>query len=300
MKYLDTSYSQLGKKLRMARKEAGLTQAMLAEGIVTRNMLSRIESGEALPSLPTLLALAERLSRPVGYFIDDHDDGSHARNQRIMTMIREAFEEENYDICLQYCLSLDPSVEEREAMIARCHFELSRQKMYDGRLFDALTGFSDLLKRPSSLPPHLINEGKLYRALLSEFLSDPTSGKEESILHCLNRFADAPSDLVMLSVFLTVLKEKGRDCAAVLSSVLVFAERKYSLIADAKLALVSGDLDSAKRLFLESLGFQLPPPIHAYVLSCLEVCCSCLHDYENAYAYMNLRRTLVEEWTQKS
>ena len=53
-----------------------MTQKELSEGIVTRNMLSRIENGEALPSLSTVSALAARLSVPVGYLIDDLDDGT--------------------------------------------------------------------------------------------------------------------------------------------------------------------------------------------------------------------------------
>ena len=38
----------LGQKLRQARKDAGLSQRQLCGDVITRNMLSQIESGKAL------------------------------------------------------------------------------------------------------------------------------------------------------------------------------------------------------------------------------------------------------------
>ena len=51
----------MGQRFRRARREAGLTQAQLCQGVVSRNMLSQIEGGTAKPSLSTLEILAERL-----------------------------------------------------------------------------------------------------------------------------------------------------------------------------------------------------------------------------------------------
>ena len=48
-------------ELRVLRMAAGLTQKELAGDRITRNMLSLIESGNASPSVSTLLYLAERL-----------------------------------------------------------------------------------------------------------------------------------------------------------------------------------------------------------------------------------------------
>ena len=61
----------IGEKLRGARLDAGLSQRQLCEGLVTRNMLSQIENGSAKPSLSTLQALAQRLGKPVQYFLED-------------------------------------------------------------------------------------------------------------------------------------------------------------------------------------------------------------------------------------
>ncbi len=61
----------LGEKIRSARLDAQLSQRQLCEGIVTRNMLSQIENGSAKPSLTTLQALAQRLGRPLSYFLEE-------------------------------------------------------------------------------------------------------------------------------------------------------------------------------------------------------------------------------------
>ena len=62
---------ELGEKLRQARLEAGLSQRELCGDVITRNMLSQIENGAVSPSIATLRHLAQRLGRPMGYFLDE-------------------------------------------------------------------------------------------------------------------------------------------------------------------------------------------------------------------------------------
>ena len=60
-----------GEKLKQARLEAGLSQRQLCGDVITRNMLSQIESGKARPSMATLQYLAGKLGKPVGYFLEE-------------------------------------------------------------------------------------------------------------------------------------------------------------------------------------------------------------------------------------
>ena len=62
---------ELGEKIRQARQALGLSQRQLCGEEITRNMLSLIENGGAKPSMKTLAILAERLGRPVSYFLDE-------------------------------------------------------------------------------------------------------------------------------------------------------------------------------------------------------------------------------------
>lgn len=61
---------ELGEKLKQARLEAGLSQRALCGEEITRNMLSQIEHGTAKPSMSTLRYLAQRLEKPVSWFLD--------------------------------------------------------------------------------------------------------------------------------------------------------------------------------------------------------------------------------------
>lgn len=61
----------LGEKLKQARLDAGLSQRQLCGDRMTRNMLSQIENGSARPSMGTLAYLAQRLEKPISWFLEE-------------------------------------------------------------------------------------------------------------------------------------------------------------------------------------------------------------------------------------
>ena len=80
----------LGEKLRLARQEAGLSQRELCGDRITRNMLSQIENGSASPSVSTLRFLAQRLGKPVSFFLEE--DGAVSCNLETMELARKAWD----------------------------------------------------------------------------------------------------------------------------------------------------------------------------------------------------------------
>lgn len=76
----------IGEKVRKARKEQKLTQSQLAGDEMTKSMLSQIENNNASPSMKNLRHLANKLGKPIAYFleesyqeratIDNHDNTS--------------------------------------------------------------------------------------------------------------------------------------------------------------------------------------------------------------------------------
>ena len=80
---------ELGERLRKARVEAGLSQRQLCGDVITRNMLSQIENGSARPSMDTLRYLADRLGKPMGWFLEE--DAVISVNQSVMASARIAF-----------------------------------------------------------------------------------------------------------------------------------------------------------------------------------------------------------------
>lgn len=67
---------QIGKRLKILRKEQGFTQKDLAakvSGGLDYTYIGKIERGEQFPSLKILMKLSETLSVPLGYFFLDEN-----------------------------------------------------------------------------------------------------------------------------------------------------------------------------------------------------------------------------------
>ena len=82
----------LGEKIRTARLEAGLSQRQLCGEEITRNMLSLIENGSAMPSMKTLGYLAGRLDKPLGWFLDEtaEEEASLGKAWELLNRAEEA------------------------------------------------------------------------------------------------------------------------------------------------------------------------------------------------------------------
>lgn len=84
---------ELGEKIRRSRLDAGLSQRQLAGEEITRNMLSLIENGTAKPSVKTLRYLADRLEKPLSYFLEDWEQPDPGRGWETLRQAARALEE---------------------------------------------------------------------------------------------------------------------------------------------------------------------------------------------------------------
>ncbi len=64
----------VGKKIRDLRKRLGITQEQLAGPELTKSYVSQVELGRVRPSRKALEMMAQRLGKPLGYFLDNDDD----------------------------------------------------------------------------------------------------------------------------------------------------------------------------------------------------------------------------------
>lgn len=80
---------ELAQRIKNARLEAGLSQRQLCGDVITRNMLSLIESGKARPSMDTLRHFATVLQKPMSYFLEE--DAVLSPNQQIMHDAEKAY-----------------------------------------------------------------------------------------------------------------------------------------------------------------------------------------------------------------
>src|SRR4029077_19692367 len=61
----------LGQRIRQARQELGCTLTAVAGKDFTRAFLNQIELGRSQPSTQTLRIIAQRLQRPLDYFLEE-------------------------------------------------------------------------------------------------------------------------------------------------------------------------------------------------------------------------------------
>lgn len=64
-------FTQIGKRIYLTRLAKGMSQQELAKGICSQPQISKIEKGEAQPSVPTLFRISERLGVNCYYFIEE-------------------------------------------------------------------------------------------------------------------------------------------------------------------------------------------------------------------------------------
>ncbi len=89
----------LGQKIKQARLAAGLTQRQLCGEVITRNMLSQIESGRARPSMDSLAHFAKVLDKPISWFLEE--EAVTSPNLQAMAAARQALTKGDGDAALQ-------------------------------------------------------------------------------------------------------------------------------------------------------------------------------------------------------
>ena len=134
-----------GEKIKKLRAEKMMTQSQLVGGHITRNMLSRIESDEANPSLGTLLYLASRLNVPAGYLLaDDKEDKIYAKSFAIEN-IKLAYKSGDYRICRQLCLDFQGADDEVALLLVQSSFAVAVEEFHNGKLKRSVTYFDEAI-----------------------------------------------------------------------------------------------------------------------------------------------------------
>ena len=137
IKAKNESLSRIGARIKELRKSKNMTQSELAGESITRNMLSRIENGLALPSLQTLLYIADSLTVPVSVLLDDTLLCDHT----IAEAVRKAHDfmkEGLYDKALDVIKDENiPQNDETTLIAIECELALAAENAKKGNFFEA-------------------------------------------------------------------------------------------------------------------------------------------------------------------
>lgn len=199
----------LGQRIKLAREEAGLSQRQLCGETITRNMLSRIEHGTVRPSMSTLAFLAERLDRPVSYFLDENTITSP--NVQRMAKARECYTAGDHTGALEQldgCRLPDDTFEwEMDLLRARCFLALAAGAIEEGRLpyaAELLAGAEEAGKKTPYYGPELERERLLLLGQVNGEADLPTDDRE---LLLRGRMALAAGELLRAAEYLEAAED---------------------------------------------------------------------------------------------
>lgn len=77
----------LGERIRQARKARRMTLQQVAGSRLSVSMLSRIETGQAMPSVETLQLIAEQLGHPLTYFTTGTESGTTRTGKHVALLL---------------------------------------------------------------------------------------------------------------------------------------------------------------------------------------------------------------------
>lgn len=269
---------KIGEKIRAERKKANLTQKELAGDEITRNMLSRIESGDALPSLSTLFYLAKRLSLPAAYFVSEDETPFLYHKQKVLPFIWEAIQSSRMEDALSLCLSVEMD-DELSYLAALCAVHCGERALKNGNLKSAKEFFeqAEVLSFQTKIPTeHLKALILLYGAIAQNIASPQLVFNKNAYLESANNVVD--SDLYH---FISEDME------------YTYMHPLYAKHMTAKRHMQTRNWKDALMIFKELEDLKGTPQINAFMLfrlyADMEICYRELQDYENAYRYSNKR-----------
>ncbi|MBE6635072.1 MAG: helix-turn-helix transcriptional regulator [Ruminococcaceae bacterium] len=151
---------KIGEKIKRYRTRLGMTQRELCGDRITRNMLSLIENGSALPSLDTVCYLTERLGiTPAHLFSEEDDDFIHAKQKQIKE-IKRLYSAKKYSECIDMIDALGGKDDELNYIAAHSLLKLGKQKVKNGEL----TSGQDLLIRALKVSEETVYDTSAVRA----------------------------------------------------------------------------------------------------------------------------------------
>lgn len=256
---------ELGQRLKQARLEAGLSQRQLCGDEITRNMLSQIENGSAKPSMTTLQYLADRLGKPVSFFLEEN---TASPNQPRMEAARQAYAAGDHSGVLSIldgCESPDPIFDpERYLLEVLCCLSLAESA--------PMRALLDRAANAGAHTPYYTAELERRRLLCLAHAFPEELSAVDAIL---------PVDDRELLLRAKAALDRGDTarCAALLDAALQQNTVPW-LVLRGDAAAAAGDFSMALQYFS-----QAEPLSPAQLYHRLEQCYLQLEDYKMAYYY---------------
>jgi len=278
--------SKLGEKIKKIRKLRGLTQASIADGKITRNMLSCIENGTANPSLDTLYYIADKLSVPAEFLVSNDDTPAFYEKKELTDKIYRAYNAKNYTACITLIKTLSDTDDELNYLLSHSYLELGKQSVAHGSLIKAL-GYLELADEhthKTRIQTHHLE------AQIAMYVSIARNIQSPLLEFDAMKYVTSLADSVEYEFFkyLTI------------DSSYAFETPTFSLHMEAKALIKERNYLEATKRLLNAVELSKNEAYNAFVVfslyTDLEYCYKQLYNYEKAYLYSSKRMTLLESF----
>ena len=272
---------KIGKRIKTLRLSLGLTQQQLTDGYMTRNMLSLIESGAALPSLESAEYLADRLNVSLAFLLSDEDE-TFPKKATSVELVREHFAKGDHVSCLNALEKIADHDFETAYIFAYSAFYRGKELTENGSFKEAEPLLRASLQKCEETPydtSYIKVTAPLYLSIVSNFQAPLLELDTELYENNHGTAYDYELYKYMISDF-----------------NFEYSNPIFRLHTEAK-SLMKKYRFSDAIVLLKEIEEMKTTSYNAFVLfgayTDLENCYKALGDFENAYKYSSKRLNLV-------
>ena len=292
----------IGKKIKKLRTEKMMTQSELTGGEITRNMLSRIEHGAALPSLGTVVYLADKLGVPAGYLLSEGEEEFIYHKTSVMKNIRRAYTDENYELCRDMCLTeFDEFDDELELILTDCCLGVAEESMRGGRLHKACAFLDEAVRHSRNTMFDTTSQRNSIAIMfcLLKDLSPALDSDETDTFISDNVFYPAVFGRVFCKYITVLLDAKKYDMLEdelKRGGTVSENDKLFILHLKARMQMLNGDYSEALNTLREVTDSDVAPERLLLYFACAdtEICCREVGDYKNAYEASQNKLEILE------
>lgn len=286
-----------GEKIKKLRKKKHMTQSELVGNEITRNMLSRIENGQANPSLESLMYLAHRLGVPVGYLLAEDSEDLKYERAFIIDEIKLAFKSGNYRIAAKLCEESELSDDEIGLIAAESLFSVAVEEFDEGHLHTACAYFDKAIiaaDKTTYHTQHIKAASTMYFDYMRELSPNLYSNvyDDEFVEHYCAMNID-----FCRYMYAVVGVENGHTTFAKSYVAAADSETDTALHLGARIDMANGNYRLALTKLRQILTnrYKVRLPVLYATFADIEHCSRELNDFKSAYEYSSAKVGLLQK-----
>lgn len=293
----DIVTGRIGARIRECRLAAGMTQEELAGDIITRNMLSMIESGKSTPSVETLSEICARLGVSVSRIFADEREDAVFRKGKIIDSFRTLFREKRYSELAEEAERVQVFDEEILTLLAYSYVGIAAELLVQCKPMTAKAYFDKALDASENTSARAYAENT---ARFADILYDSATNRNISPELCeqmnFSPSAVPPEFFAYLSALRFFETGESAYAEAIERSGLVLSEQ-YLLHLRGEAMYSAGNFESALSLFVKAADSE-PKGFFSLIrmYTDIELCAQHIGNYEIAYKYSAKHIALVENF----